>query len=126
MKSAFHPEAREEFLAAVDLYNQVEPGFGLDFAGEINAAVELIEAVPRRHRREIWPAAKVAGGQGALRQNAGTRPREGQNLPKMAHGGGVSRRRAPFWEYLGMTAGGLIKRTDFGIIFANKTKEGKK
>ena len=43
MKSAFHPEAREEFLAAVDLYNQVEPGLGLDFAGEINAAVELIE-----------------------------------------------------------------------------------
>ena len=46
MKSAFHPEAREEFLAAVDLYNQVEPGLGLDFAGEINAAVELIEAFP--------------------------------------------------------------------------------
>ena len=46
MKSAFHPEAREEFLAAIDLYNQVEPGLGLDFAGEINAAVELIEAFP--------------------------------------------------------------------------------
>ena len=46
MKSAFHPEAREEFLAAIDLYNQVKPGLGLDFAGEINAAVELIEAFP--------------------------------------------------------------------------------
>ena len=46
MKSAFHPEAREEFLAAIDLYNQTEPGLGLDFAGEINAAVELIEAFP--------------------------------------------------------------------------------
>ena len=46
MNSAFHPEAREEFLAAIDLYNQTEPGLGLDFASEINAAVELIEAFP--------------------------------------------------------------------------------
>ena len=46
MNSAFHPEAREEFLAAIDLYNKTEPGLGLDFASEINAAIELIEAFP--------------------------------------------------------------------------------
>ena len=26
MKSAMHPEAREEFLAAIDYYNEAEPG----------------------------------------------------------------------------------------------------
>lgn len=46
MKSAFHPEAREELLAAVDFYNQVESGLGLDFANEIQAAVDMIEAFP--------------------------------------------------------------------------------
>ena len=35
-----------------------------------------------------------------MRQNAGTRPRDGRNISKMAHDGGVSRRRAPFLEYL--------------------------
>ena len=50
MKSAFHPEAKEEFLAAIDYYNENVPGLGIEFAAEVNAAVELIEAFPAS-----WP-----------------------------------------------------------------------
>ena len=50
MNSAFHPEAREEFLAAVDFYNESVPGLGGAFAAEVRAAVELIEAFPK-----TWP-----------------------------------------------------------------------
>ena len=31
MKSAMHPEAREEFLAAIDYYNDAEHGLGMAF-----------------------------------------------------------------------------------------------
>ena len=34
MKSAMHPEAREEFLAAIDYYNEAEPGLGMAFYSE--------------------------------------------------------------------------------------------
>ena len=50
MNSAFHPEAREEFLAAIDFYNESVPGLGAEFAAEIQSAVELVEAFPR-----AWP-----------------------------------------------------------------------
>ena len=50
MKSAFHPEAKEEFLAAIDFYNDSAPGLGIEFAAEVYAAVELIEAFPA-----MWP-----------------------------------------------------------------------
>ena len=50
MNSAFHPEAKAEFLAAVDFYNESAQGLGGEFAAEVNAAVELIEAFPK-----TWP-----------------------------------------------------------------------
>lgn len=46
MTSVFHPEARDEFRAAVEYYNEAETGLGVDFAGEVEAAVGLIEAFP--------------------------------------------------------------------------------
>ena len=50
MNSAFHPEAKEEFLAAIDFYNESVSGLGAEFAAEIQAAVALVEAFPR-----MWP-----------------------------------------------------------------------
>lgn len=50
MNSAFHPEAKEEFLAAIDFYNENVPGLGAEFAAEIEAAVGRVEAFPR-----MWP-----------------------------------------------------------------------
>ena len=38
MKSSMHPEAREEFLAAIDYYNEAEPGLGMAFYSEVEAA----------------------------------------------------------------------------------------
>ena len=49
MKSAMHPEAREEFLAAIDYYTEVEPGLGMAFYLEVEAAIELIENYP-----DLW------------------------------------------------------------------------
>lgn len=46
MKSSFHPEAREEFLTAIDAYKEIDPQLGVDFASEVYAGVELIEAFP--------------------------------------------------------------------------------
>ena len=39
MKSAMHPGAREEFLAAIDYYNDAEPGLGMAFYSEIEDAI---------------------------------------------------------------------------------------
>ena len=50
MNSAFHPEAKEEFLAAIEFYNESVPGLGVEFAAEIEAAVDRIESFPR-----MWP-----------------------------------------------------------------------
>ena len=61
MKSAFHPEAREEFLAAIDLYNQTEPGLGLDFAGEIkrfDTYLQLKEMNPAELEKRLEKAFK--------------------------------------------------------------------
>jgi hypothetical protein len=49
MKSAMHPEAREEFLAAIDYYNEAEPGLGMAFYSEVEAAIGLIENYP-----DLW------------------------------------------------------------------------
>ena len=49
MKSVMHPEAREEFLAAIDYYNEVEPGLGVQFYGEVEAALVLVETFP-----DLW------------------------------------------------------------------------
>ena len=49
MKSARHPEAREELLAAIDYYNEAEPGLGMAFYSEVEAAIGLIENYP-----DLW------------------------------------------------------------------------
>jgi hypothetical protein len=49
MKSVMHPEAREEFLAAIDYYNEAEPGLGMAFCSEVEAAIGLIENYP-----DLW------------------------------------------------------------------------
>lgn len=49
MKVDFHPEAAEEFEAAVDWYEAREAGLGLDFAVEVHAAIRLAAAMP-----EAW------------------------------------------------------------------------
>ncbi len=46
----FHPEAEEEFVAAVDYYESCESGLGSSFAGEVLAAIENILAFPT-----AWP-----------------------------------------------------------------------
>jgi plasmid stabilization system protein ParE len=46
MNIAFHPEAAEEFAAAVDWYEAHETGLGLDFAKEVNAAMQRAAAMP--------------------------------------------------------------------------------
>ena len=49
MKSAMHPEAREEFLAAIDYYNDAEPGLGMAFYSEIEDAIALVDRYP-----DLW------------------------------------------------------------------------
>jgi len=50
MKYAFHPEARAEFLAAVDYYEDREPALGADFAMEVLSTIETIVSFP-----SAWP-----------------------------------------------------------------------
>jgi plasmid stabilization system protein ParE len=50
MNLAFHPEAEEEFLQAVDYYERCEEGLGLDFALAVHAAVERAVGHPAS-----WP-----------------------------------------------------------------------
>jgi plasmid stabilization system protein ParE len=46
MNIEFHPEAAEEFEAAVEWYEAHETGLGLDFAVEIHAAIYRAAAMP--------------------------------------------------------------------------------
>lgn len=39
MNYAFHPEAEEEFLGAIDWYEEHEENLGFDFAAEVYAAI---------------------------------------------------------------------------------------
>jgi hypothetical protein len=39
MNFSFHPEADEEFIAAVVYYEECEPGLGLDFSREVHASI---------------------------------------------------------------------------------------
>ena len=55
MKSAMHPEAREEFLAAIDYYNAAEHGLGMAFYTEVESAIALIESYP-----DLWT--EIGGG----------------------------------------------------------------
>ena len=51
MKAVFHPEAQEEFLAAIDYYEGCSPGLGIDFAAEVRSTIESIINFPN-----AWPA----------------------------------------------------------------------
>lgn len=50
MTFSFHPEAGEEFQAAVAYYEERQPGLGLDLALEVHSAIDRILAYPR-----AWP-----------------------------------------------------------------------
>ncbi len=50
MSFAFHPEAEEEFAAAVAYYEDCEPGLGLDFSREVHATVRNAHDYPA-----MWP-----------------------------------------------------------------------
>lgn len=55
MKSVIHPEAREELLAAIDRYNAAEPGLGMAFLDEIEAAIARAWNYP-----DLWM--EIGGG----------------------------------------------------------------
>lgn len=46
MKYYFHEEAERELNSAIDYYNEVQPGLGAAFLGEVTAAIENILAQP--------------------------------------------------------------------------------
>ena len=46
MTFSLHPEAEEEFEAAVAWYEDRETGLGLDFATEIREAIRLAQSMP--------------------------------------------------------------------------------
>jgi plasmid stabilization system protein ParE len=50
MNHSFHPEAEEEFLAAIDYYEQREKDLGLDFALQVHAAIGRVAEYPK-----TWP-----------------------------------------------------------------------
>jgi hypothetical protein len=50
MKYAFHPEARAEFFAAVEYYEECEPGLGAEFAVEVHSIIKNIISFPN-----AWP-----------------------------------------------------------------------
>lgn len=51
MRSAFHPEAREEFLEAIKFYEERKLGLGMEFKAAIQSAVAAIESEPSRYQR---------------------------------------------------------------------------
>ena len=44
---SFHPEAEDEFHAAIDYYEDIEKGLGYDFALEVYAAIQRAVAFPK-------------------------------------------------------------------------------
>ncbi len=42
----FHPEAEEEFVAAIDWYEERTVGLGMDFASEVYSAIQRAVALP--------------------------------------------------------------------------------
>lgn len=50
MKYAFHPEAKAELFAAIDYYEERQPGLGSDFSLEVLSTIENIISFPR-----AWP-----------------------------------------------------------------------
>jgi toxin ParE1/3/4 len=53
MTFAFHPEAKVEFLAAIDYYESVNDGLGFDFSIEISSTIQNIVDHPT-----AWPVLK--------------------------------------------------------------------
>ncbi len=47
MKINFHPDAEDEFLHAVDYYEDIQNHLGLEFASEIYEAIERIQSFPQ-------------------------------------------------------------------------------
>ena len=47
MRYVFHPEAEVEFDAAIDYYEDREPGLGYDFAVEVYSTLENILSFPK-------------------------------------------------------------------------------
>jgi len=50
VKVSFHPEAEEEFKAAIEYYEEKEVGLGYDFAVEVYEAIKRSVAFPK-----AWP-----------------------------------------------------------------------
>ena len=50
MSYSFHPEAKAEFIEAIEYYENCTQGLGLDFAIEVHATIERIVAYPK-----AWP-----------------------------------------------------------------------
>ncbi|MBA1443387.1 MAG: type II toxin-antitoxin system RelE/ParE family toxin [Chromatiales bacterium] len=50
MSFAFHPEAEAEFNAAIEYYEDVDPGLGYDFAIEVYSSIQRSVAFPK-----AWP-----------------------------------------------------------------------
>ncbi|HQU78499.1 MAG TPA: type II toxin-antitoxin system RelE/ParE family toxin [Azonexus sp.] len=46
MNTLFHPEAEAELNAAIDWYEERQPGLGLDLAAEVQAAIERAVQLP--------------------------------------------------------------------------------
>jgi toxin ParE1/3/4 len=53
MTFSFHPEAEEEFLAAIDYYEERETGLGYYFSTEVFATIHNIITHP-----DAWPVAE--------------------------------------------------------------------
>lgn len=43
----FHPEAEEEFLFAINYYEEKHPGLGHDFAREVHSAIQKCCRTPK-------------------------------------------------------------------------------
>ena len=50
MNFSFHPEAEQEFNAAIDYYESIHPGLGYDFAFEVQSAIQRAIDFPK-----AWP-----------------------------------------------------------------------
>lgn len=47
MNFSFHPEAEEEFNLAIDYYENINPGLGLDFALEVYTTIQRTVEFPK-------------------------------------------------------------------------------
>jgi plasmid stabilization system protein ParE len=46
MKYFFHPKAKEEFVEAINYYEECSPGLGLEFSKEIHSTIQRIINFP--------------------------------------------------------------------------------